>query len=548
MSPHSVAALLPAGLSFRLAHVEQQNGALHLTLAATSPTAHCPLCQQSATGVHSRYDRHLTDLPVQGLTLRFQIRVRRFYCRVQDCSRRVFCERLPGWAAPHARQTSRLGQCLQLVAHALGGHAGARLAERLSLPTSATTRLRRLHRTADDPVAAPRVVGIDDWAYKRGQSYGTVLVDLEQRRVIDLLPDRTAETVAAWVRAHPGIEVVSRDRAGAYAEAVRLGAPQAEQVADRWHLLHNLTDAVQRIVERHHRSWRELVQPAEPESAASPEPEKKPAPTLETAADPHRQARRERQQARCDEVLRLRAEGVPIRNIANRLRMHRRTVRQWIRLGEVPLRTKPKRRKCELDAHAHYVAQRWAEGLHNAAQLWRELRSRGFAGSATRVRQGIRQQYRPLSKRETGVSTPAARQVSPRQLTWVLLGGPRVVEATTQRLAGQFREKTPEVDQAVQLAKEFAALLRHQRGDQLDAWLNRAAASGLASFAAGLRRDQAAVQGAVTSPWSQGQVEGHVNRLKMLKRQMYGRASFSLLRSRVVLGQNRAPTVASAVA
>jgi transposase len=225
------------------------------------------------------------------------------------------------------------------------------------------------------------VVGIDDWAYQKGQRYGTIVVDLEQHRVIDLLPDRTTSTVAAWLKVQPDVKVVCRDRAGAYAEAVRQGAPQAQQVTDRWHLLQNLTEAVQRVVERHYAHWRRIIQQSTDEAVGNQQPmnllTEKPMPL--SAAEQHRQARAERTQARCDEVLRLREQGVPIQAIARQLRMHRRLVRQYIRIRAVPPRTFSVRRACELDAYEDYLAQRWTEGCHNAGHLWRELRERDLA-------------------------------------------------------------------------------------------------------------------------------------------------------------------------
>jgi transposase len=532
----SVAALLPPSLPLRLEQAEQQGLWLTLTVVSTQQARVCPLCGHLSTHVHSRYQRALADLPVQGLRLRFRLGVRRFYCRVRECSRRVFCERLDGLARSYARQTQRLAACFELIAQALGGNAGARLAERLSLPTSATMLLRRLQRFTTPPSPSPRVVGIDDWAYKRGQTYGTILVDLEQHRVIDLLPDRTADTVAAWLKNQPTIEVVSRDRAGAYAEATRQGAPQAQQVADRWHLLQNLTESVQRVVERHYPRLREIVQPTA-ETGLGPEEQTEPAGVTIiplSAAEQLRQARQERRHTRCAEVLRLHEQGASIQSIARQLRMHRRLVRQYIRLGTVPPRTPYPRRPCELDTYADYLAQRWREGCHNGAQLWRELRARGFRGSSTRVRQWIVQYYRPEKRRVRLPRSNTSLLPSPRQVTWILLNGPRPTDEQTKQWMEHFQQQVPEIRVTAQLAAEFAALVREKRSDELSDWLERANGSPLASFAAGLRRDWAAVQAALSSPWSQGQVEGQVNRLKMLKRQMYGRASFPLLRSRML--------------
>jgi transposase len=531
----SVSALLPPSVSLQLKQAEQQGSILTLTACSTEREKACPACGQLSRKVHSRYERTLADLPVQGLFLRFRLGVRRFYCRVRDCVRQVFCERLESFAYRYARQTQRLSLCLQLIAQALGGNAGARLAERLSLPASATWLLRRLRQFTLSPSVRPRVVGIDDWAYKRGQKYGTILVDLEQHRVIDLLPDRATDTVAAWLKHHPTIEVVSRDRAGAYADAARQGAPQAEQVADRWHLLQNLTEAVQRVVERHYARLREIV-PESTESAPEPTEEAEELRSVSvpnSSAEQLRRARAERKQARCAEVLRLHAQGMPILSIARQLRMHRRLVRQYLRSGVVP-RAVPSGRRRQLDPYASYLTQRWQEGGHNAAQLWRELREPGFDGSSTRVRQWVRQYHRPERKSGSPPRTVANLLPSPRQTTWILLNGPRPTDEKTKAWSEQFRQRVPELNRAVQLATEFRALLRERRSDELSNWMAQAAQGPLASFAAGLHRDFAAVQAACSSPWSQGQVEGQVHRLKLLKRQMYGRASFLLLRSRVL--------------
>jgi transposase len=490
--------------------------------------------------VHSRYERCLTDLPVQGLRLYFRLSVRRFYCRVRDCIRQVFCERLEGFARSSARQTQRFAVCLEVIAQALGGNAGARLAERLSLPASATLLLRRLRQFTIPPSSQPRIVGIDDWAYKRGQKYGTILVDLEQHQVLELLPDRTSDTVAACLQNYPKIEVISRDRAGVYAEAARQGAPQAQQVADRWHLLQNLTEAVQRVVERHYPRLREIAQATAEDMSMNQEQAEQTGLTVvpPSVHEQLRQARQECREARCAEVLRLHEQGTSIQSIARQLRMHRRLVRQYIRVGAVPPRTPYPRRPCELDIYAEYLAQRWQEGCRNGAQLWRELRERGFRGSSTRLRQWIAQYHRQKSKHGSQPPTAAPLLPSPRQVTWILLEGPRPADEQAKGWVEHFRQHVPEIHLAAQFATEFTVLLREKRSDELPNGIERAAQSPLASFTAGLRRDFLAVQAAFSSPWSQGQVEGQVNRLKMLKRQMYGRAGFPLLRSRVLAAQS----------
>ena len=224
---------------------------LTVHLAITAPTAACPVCGSDARRVRSRYTRRLDDLPCLGRRVRLRVAVRRFVCPRSDCPRRIFAERLPGFAAPRARTTDRLRQTQTDIGSSLGGEAGSRLAARMGMATSPDTLLRRVKRLKNEPAEPPRVVGIDDWAWRKGQRYGTIVVDLERSDVIDLLPDRDADTVAAWLKAHPGVEVVSRDRSAAYAQAATEGAPQAGQVADRWHLLKNLREAVEQVLERH---------------------------------------------------------------------------------------------------------------------------------------------------------------------------------------------------------------------------------------------------------------------------------------------------------
>src|SRR3954469_9967750 len=239
----------PEGSCLVRACLDVENLTVHL--AITAPTAACPLCGHDPPRVHSRYTRRLDDLPCLGRCVRLQVAVRRFACPQTDCPRRIFTERLPGVAAPWARSTDRLRQTQTDIGSSLGVEAGARLAARMAMTTSPDTLLRRVKRLKNESSPPPRVVGIDDWAWRKGQRYGTIVVDLERSDVLDLLPDRDAATVAAWLKAHPGVEVVSRDRSAAYARAATEGASQAGQVADRWHLLKNLREAVEHVLGRH---------------------------------------------------------------------------------------------------------------------------------------------------------------------------------------------------------------------------------------------------------------------------------------------------------
>jgi transposase len=246
-----ITALLPPSGAIRLTKVTIEQALVQLQLTATAPTAACPRCAVPSSSIHSRYRRHLTDLPWGTCTVHIELRVRKFVCRNPHCERRIFTERLPELVAAYARKTRRLITILRTIGVALGGNAGARLAVRLRLPVSPATMLR-LVRTAPVPYPpALQVVGVDEWAWRRGHRYGTILVNLADHRVVDLLPDRSAVTVAAWLAEHPTITVVCRDRSDLYADGIRRGAPEAVQVVDRFHLVQNLRQVLEAFLIDH---------------------------------------------------------------------------------------------------------------------------------------------------------------------------------------------------------------------------------------------------------------------------------------------------------
>ena len=248
-----ITELLPPTRGIRLTEVTVQDESVQLQLTAIAPTALCPDCAVPSSSIHSRYQRRLADLPWGSLAIRMQLIVRKFVCCHLTCARRIFAERLPDFAAPYARKTMRLVNALQAIGIALGGQAGTRLAARLRLPTSPSTLLRLVRATSVPHTPALQAIGIDEWAWQRGHRYGTILVDLATHRVIDLLPDRSAATVAAWLAQHPTITAVCRDRSELYAEGIRRGAPEAAQVLTlyipylirRWHERGTRTDSVQ---------------------------------------------------------------------------------------------------------------------------------------------------------------------------------------------------------------------------------------------------------------------------------------------------------------
>lgn len=534
--------LFPAARQVRV-HDVLRTGQRILIFASTHGAARCPRCRHRTTQVHSHYERHLGDVACGGCAVQIALRVRRFRCPLRHCPCRVFGERLPHLAVPHARRTVRARDQILQEAFALGGRPGARAVQRLGLPVSKSTVLRLLHAQLLPSAGPVRVLGVDDFALRKGQRYGTILVDLEQHQVIDLLPDRTAETLASWLRGHPEVEIISRDRAGAYAEGARQGAPQAQQIADRFHLLKNVTEALERYLARHQTALRQANQlqssPVDPGSLDPPhDPPTAGAPASRRAATRREEGRAHRL-ARYEQVQALHAHGASIATIVRQTGIANRTVRRFLQAASFPERC-PRRRPAtsSITPHLPYLRERWAAGCHNAYRLWQELRARGFDGSYGVVA-GCLHVWR---QHPTAAPPPPTVSVlpddpSPRRVCWLLLRpDDRLTEAERTYLTRLY-QVLPKVAVAAALVKEFATVLREQDVPGWYAWLHGLEISGmpeLQAVARSMQQDRAAIEAAVREHWSNGQVEGSVNRLKTIKRTMYGRAGFDLLKVRVL--------------
>lgn len=544
----------------RVDRVWRDDRTIHVTAVTTRRAAACPLCGRRSKRVHNRYTRTLADLPCCGDPLVIHLHTRRFVCRVRWCKRKIFTERIPALVAPSARRTVRLRAHLARDGFALGGAPGARHAAAQGTPVSRRTLLRLIRATPVPAIGLVTVLGVDDWAQRKGRTYGTILVNLETHTVIDLLPDRTAETFARWLGDHPETAIISRDRGGAYAEGARHGAPQAQQVADRFHLLKNLSAMVESVVRRQHAALRasatavadaaraqiavataSTISTVPAAVAIGPNAER-----ALTRAQRDRQVRRTHRHARYAEVMELHTQGVSQREIARALHIGRRTIRRFIRADCFPERSPTATRQTIVDRYEPYLRERWNAGCQNAAQLWREIGAQGFAGSISLVRRYLThwrtEPGRPgrignTPRAMQTVAPPARRVFSARQTAWLLLQDSADLEADQQRYLEHLGDHCPEIREGQMLAQDFQSLIRTHDHARLASWL--AAAQGsriveLVSFAEGIRSDQAAVEAALRLPWSQGQTEGQVNRLKVCKRTMYGRAKFDLLRQRIL--------------
>jgi transposase len=518
--------LLPHLRDLRVDQVRLNGQQVRIDAATRTSRAACPGCGTVSARPHSRYRRQLADTAAGGRPVLLILTVRRFLCQQPGCVKRTFVEQPAGLTGRHHRHTDLARQVLGHLALALGGRPGARLAERLALPISRMSMLRLIRAIPDPPVATPRVLGVDEFAQRRGHRYATILVDMDTHRPVDVLPGRDADTLADWLRAHPGVEVICRDRGGSYAEGAARGAPHAIQVADRWHLLHNLSEAVKKVVVQHRRCLRATSTPAAttpPCPVAAPQP---------SAPPPGRRAANT--QRRHAAVHELRAKGWAIKAIARHLQLDRKTVRKYARAQspEQLISPNPPGRHRVIASFMPYLQQRLNDGVTSAEVLLDELRDRGYRGSARTLRRALAELHRHLQ-------TPAPPQVpSARQLTgWIMRPDERLSDDDRLGLKDACTS-CPDLATLTALAHGFTNLVRQRAGNtRLQEWISHAAGSTfpeLRGFAAGLLRDLDAVVAGVTEAWSSGAVEGTVNRIKTIKRQMYGRAKLDLLRKRIL--------------
>lgn len=546
--------IFPPEMGLQIMQINQVGQQVEIYARSQGGQTPCPDCQTVSHKVQGRYWRHPQDLPCLGQRVRLHVQVRRFACGNQGCRRRTFGERFEGLLNPNARRTNRLREQHLEMAYALGGEAGSRLTHGLKMSISGDTLIRDIRQAPEAPVSSVRVVGIDDWALKKGQKYGTIVVDLEKQQPIALLDSREADQVSEWLKAHPEIEIVSRDRGKEYLKAVKEGAPQAEVVADRWHLLHNLKEAVTEVLQQKPAGLLaagQLPEPALPptEAGSDPPPSAIPPETAVSAPEPIKNPPPSYRQSRYEQVQQLHQAGYSDRAMARHLKMTARTVRKYREANTCPTYPPGRVRPSQLTPWRPYLEERWQAGCTNASQLWREICEQGFSGSLGLViRWAVA--HRPLlptqaryRRQQPDTLKPAlSYQVIPipwsaQRAAWLVMLADDQLDETEQAARTRLLATDPALDTLDRLARQFIQMVKNRQPDELNPWLDEVAASGLQpliSFANGLRADLGAVRNGLTLNWSNGQTEGQINRLKFIKRQMYGRAKLDLLRKRVL--------------
>jgi transposase len=558
--------LLPAADRVTVESLRITPARIEVELRCTAGAASCPICVTASRHVHSRYVRIVRDLPWGGMPMTLRLWTRRFYCDNADCRRRIFAEQLPELARRRARGTPRLEQTLVQVGLECGGEPGRRLCGQLGIDTSGDTILRRLRAAPPASGHAGSVIGVDDFAFRRGKRYGTIVVDHESGAVIDLLPDRTSATLEAWLAARPDLPaVVTRDRSGVYAKAITTAAPDAVQVADRWHLLANCREALVRVLDRHHSPIVEAMvatppQMAKPEtvqnvaqSAVNPLPPSDlqavvpPAPSPVRFSKNQQQSidRRAKRLARYEQMVELKRQGQSQRMIGLELKMSRRQVQKLFNADGFPERAKTYRTK-QVDHYMEQLRARWEDGVRNANDLAGYIRTLGYTGGNDMVKRCVaswrtaaeRLRLRGTKSKPRSPIPLKLERPSSNRLSWLLTKDDLERRTGESELLDRLQKHCEPIRMAGEVARSFGEAVRGRDINALTAWRDRAlqmtATKEMNGFAEGLVRNWPEVKAAVELPWSNGRAEGHVNRLKLIKRKMYGRAKLDLLRIRVL--------------
>jgi transposase len=520
--------LLPDGMVIKAVYPTKTH--LTVQVACTLKSASCPLCRQSSQRIHGSYERTVADVPCGGRKVTLALTVRTCVCGTSQCPRQIFTERIAEFVPSYARMSNRLSEAVQTLGFATCGEVGERVAPKLGMRASGPTLLRRMRTCSCPPPSSVRILGSDDWSWKKGMTFGTLLVDLELRKPIELLPDRSAETAQAWLRSHPEVEERASDAIPAKAQGIK-------------------DTSVQQKAETHSEP-----EPEKPYRTIPPSPYQRPAGM--SYPEFQKQVRRDQRVARYEDVRTLFEQGLSQRAIARKLKLSRATVGKFVQAEAYPEMHHSERGASLLGPYKRSILQRWQHGCRNSVQLYDEITALGFSGSAPLLRKFLAQLRK--KHQEAGSASaltfdpstqanaiPASLPPKPRiacrisatRASWLCVSQAGKLDEKQKQQVGQIRAAHPDLERADQLSQEFVMMLASRRGADRDTWLTQAEHSNLPEFkkmANGIRQDDAAVKAACSSEWSNGQVEAQVNCLKLQKRIVFGRANFDLLRLRVL--------------
>ncbi len=536
-------------------NIDEERREVIVLVSSVQTAVKCPVCNEATHKIHSHYERKIADLSWANYGTLLQLRVRKFFCINTECKRRIFTERLTDIVAPWARRTMRLASRLTAIGLASGGAAGFRLSQKLGLNTSRNTLLNLVRRI---PLPSPdslKIIGVDDFCFRKCKTYGTIVVNLENNQPVTLLKDRSSETLSSWLKENPGIQIVSRDRAKAYEKGIKEGAPDAIQVADRFHLLQNLAQTLYEVFGIYSKDLKEVEQLQNQASVIRDEenivvvtsPTEAPPPVKQKQKAEQRRAKRKENHQKTWE---LHSQGMNAGVIAQRLGISRTTVFRNLRNPTfVERRGRSDKGRGLVKPYQDYIIKRWNEGCRETKIIFEEIKQQGYVGSyATLTRytarlrecQGLKKRQRLSTVRLPKIVKPSRKPLTPYSVTWLILGSSDsgVSESEREELVVSLKAQSPSLREGIELAENFISLIRQRQQEELDTWLTVAYNSILSPFhrfAKSLLEDYNAVKAALTTPWSNGPVEGQINRLKMLKRQMYGRAKLDLLTRRFLL-------------
>lgn len=536
--------------------IDEVESTITVKVSSVQTKVTCPICDFPTTKIHSHYERKLADLSWANYSTSLELRVRKFFCINNECFRRIFTERLPNTVVPWARRTIRFASQLKNIGLALGGTAGIRLSKQLGLKTSRNTLLNLVRTIPLPSFNSLKIIGVDDFCFRKCKTYGTIIVDLETNKPVTLLKDRSAETLSSWLKEHPGIKIVSRDRARAYEKGITEGASEAIQVADRFHLLQNLAQTLYEMFGIHSQEFKEVEKIRNQSSVIKDEenivisttPTLAPAPKKQQHSSEQRRTRRFEKYSY---VWELHSQGWSAKAIAKKLGIGCTTVFRYLRNPTfIERRGRSDKGRSLVTPYQDYIIKRWNEGCRETKILFEEIKQQGFSGSyttvsryTTRLRecQGLKKRQRCSTKRLPKIIKPSKKPLTPYSAAWLILGSSDVSlmsKSEQEELIILLKAQSPSLREGIKLAENFISLVRQKQVWKLDSWLKRAynsIVSPFKRFAKSLSEDYSAVKAAITMSWSNGPVEGQINRLKMLKRQMYGRAKLDLLTRRFLL-------------